>query len=183
MAVLLRDALQPNLVQTLEGTPALVHGGPFANIAHGCNSVIATRLALRLADVVVTEAGFGADLGAEKFLDIKCRAAGLRPAGSVVVATIRALKMQGGVARTELDRADVASGGARGGEPGAPCREHAQVRPARRGRDQSLHRRHRRRAGGGAGRDGGAGRAESWRARTGPTGAPGRRIWPARCST
>ncbi len=109
MAVLLRDALQPNLVQTLEGSPALVHGGPFANIAHGCNSVIATRLALRLADVVVTEAGFGADLGAEKFLDIKCRAAGLCPAGSVVVATIRALKMQGGIARADLARPDPAA--------------------------------------------------------------------------
>ena len=109
MAVLLRDALQPNLVQTLEGSPALVHGGPFANIAHGCNSIMATRLALRLADVVVTEAGFGADLGAEKFLDIKCRVAGLRPAGSVVVATIRALKMQGGVARADLGRPDTAA--------------------------------------------------------------------------
>jgi formate--tetrahydrofolate ligase len=109
MAVLLRDALQPNLVQTLEGSPALVHGGPFANIAHGCNSVMATRLALRLADVVVTEAGFGADLGAEKFLDIKCRSAGLRPAASVVVATIRALKMQGGVARADLTAEDAAA--------------------------------------------------------------------------
>ncbi|MBV9776772.1 MAG: formate--tetrahydrofolate ligase [Acetobacteraceae bacterium] len=109
MAALLRDALQPNLVQTLEGSPALVHGGPFANIAHGCNSVIATRLALRLAEVVVTEAGFGADLGAEKFLDIKCRSAGLRPAASVVVATIRALKMQGGVARADLGQEDAAA--------------------------------------------------------------------------
>ncbi len=109
MAVLLRDALQPNLVQTLEGSPALVHGGPFANIAHGCNSVIATRLALRLADVVVTEAGFGADLGAEKFLDIKCRTAKLHPAASVIVATIRALKMQGGVARNDLGREDEAA--------------------------------------------------------------------------
>ena len=109
MAALLRDALQPNLVQTLEGSPALVHGGPFANIAHGCNSVMATRLALRLADVVVTEAGFGADLGGEKFLDIKCRAAGLRPACSVVVATVRALKMHGGVARADLAREDVAA--------------------------------------------------------------------------
>ncbi len=106
MAVLLRDALMPNLVQSLEGSPALVHGGPFANIAHGCNSVIATRLGLKLADVVVTEAGFGADLGAEKFLDIKCRVAGLWPAASVVVATVRALKMHGGVARTELGRED-----------------------------------------------------------------------------
>lgn len=102
MAVLLKDALSPNLVQTLEGTPAMIHGGPFANIAHGCNSVMATRTALRLADVVVTEAGFGADLGAEKFLDIKCRTAGLQPSAAVVVATVRALKFHGGVARTDL---------------------------------------------------------------------------------
>ena len=102
MAALLKDALKPNLVQTLEGTPALVHGGPFANIAHGCNSVTATRLAMKLGDYAVTEAGFGADLGAEKFLDIKCRAAGLSPDAVVVVATIRALKMHGGVAKTEL---------------------------------------------------------------------------------
>ena len=109
MAALLRDALQPNLVQSLEATPALVHGGPFANIAHGCNSVMATRLALKLADVVVTEAGFGADLGAEKFLDIKCRAAGLTPVACVIVATIRALKMHGGVARSDLGREDPAA--------------------------------------------------------------------------
>ncbi len=109
MAALLRDALQPNLVQTLEGSPAFVHGGPFANIAHGCNSLMATRLGLKLADVVVTEAGFGADLGAEKFLDIKCRIAGLRPAAAVVVATIRALKMHGGVARSDLAREDPAA--------------------------------------------------------------------------
>ncbi len=109
MAALLRDALQPNLVQTLEGTPALVHGGPFANIAHGCNSVMATRLGLRLADVVVTEAGFGADLGGEKFLDIKCRSAGLAPACCVVVATVRALKMHGGVKRSELGGENVAA--------------------------------------------------------------------------
>ncbi|MGC8474974.1 MAG: formate--tetrahydrofolate ligase [Acetobacteraceae bacterium] len=109
MAALLRDALQPNLVQTLEGSPAFVHGGPFANIAHGCNSLMATRLGLNLADVVVTEAGFGADLGAEKFLDIKCRIAGLRPAAAVVVATIRALKMHGGVARSDLAREDPAA--------------------------------------------------------------------------
>ncbi|MFH5924261.1 formate--tetrahydrofolate ligase [Roseomonas xinghualingensis] len=109
MAALLRDALMPNLVQTLEGSPALVHGGPFANIAHGCNSVIATRLGLRLADVVVTEAGFGADLGAEKFLDIKCRMAGLSPAACVVVATVRALKMHGGVAKSALGTEDVAA--------------------------------------------------------------------------
>ena len=107
MAALLRDALMPNLVQSLEGTPALVHGGPFANIAHGCNSVVATRLALKLAPVVVTEAGFGADLGGEKFLDIKCRAAGLSPAACVIVATIRALKMHGGVARADLAQEDL----------------------------------------------------------------------------
>ena len=102
MSVLLKDAVAPNLVQTLEGSPAFVHGGPFANIAHGCNSVMATRLGLKLADVVVTEAGFGADLGGEKFLDIKCRAAGLKPSCAVVVATVRALKMHGGVARNAL---------------------------------------------------------------------------------
>ncbi len=106
MAALLRDALAPNLVQTLEHNPALVHGGPFANIAHGCNSVIATRAALKLADYVVTEAGFGADLGAEKFFDIKCRKAGLSPSAAVVVATIRALKMHGGVAKDQLRRED-----------------------------------------------------------------------------
>ena len=102
MCALLKDAMKPNLVQTLEGTPAVVHGGPFANIAHGCNSVVATRTALKLGDYVVTEAGFGADLGAEKFLDIKCRIAGLRPAACVVVATVRALKMHGGVAKSDL---------------------------------------------------------------------------------
>ncbi len=102
LASLLRDALKPNLVGTLEGTPAFVHGGPFANIAHGCNSVIATKTSMKLADYTVTEAGFGADLGAEKFLDIKCRAAGLKPDAVVIVATIRALKMHGGVPKTEL---------------------------------------------------------------------------------
>lgn len=102
MTALLKDALKPNLVQTLEGTPALVHGGPFANIAHGCNSVTATKMAMRLGDYAVTEAGFGADLGAEKFLDIKCRCAGLRPDAAVIVATVRALKMHGGLAKTEL---------------------------------------------------------------------------------
>ena len=102
MAALLKDALKPNLVQTLEGTPAFVHGGPFANIAHGCNSVIATKMAMKLADYAITEAGFGADLGAEKFLDIKCRMAGLTPSAVVIVATVRALKMHGGVAKTEL---------------------------------------------------------------------------------
>src|ERR1700709_2498900 len=102
MTALLKDALSPNLVQTLEGTPAFIHGGPFANIAHGCNSVLATSTALKLADYVVTEAGFGADLGGEKFLDIKCRSAGLKPSCAVVVATVRALKMHGGVARNAL---------------------------------------------------------------------------------
>ncbi len=102
MAALLKDALKPNLIQTLENTPAIIHGGPFANIAHGCNSVRATKTALKLADVVVTEAGFGADLGAEKFLDIKCRIAGLKPDAIVLVATVRALKYNGGVPKTEL---------------------------------------------------------------------------------
>jgi formate--tetrahydrofolate ligase len=107
MAVLLKDAIAPNLVQTLENNPAFVHGGPFANIAHGCNSVIATKAALKLADYVVTEAGFGADLGAEKFFDIKCRKAGLTPSVAVVVATVRALKMHGGVARDALNKENV----------------------------------------------------------------------------
>ena len=102
MAVLLKDAMQPNLVQTLENNPAFVHGGPFANIAHGCNSVVATKTALKLADYVVTEAGFGADLGAEKFFDIKCRKAGLKPSAVVIVATIRALKSNGGVGKDDL---------------------------------------------------------------------------------
>src|SRR5881396_3589617 len=109
MAVLMKDAIKPNLVQTLEGTPALVHGGPFGNIAHGCNSVIATRLALKLGEIVVTEAGFASDLGAEKFLDIKCRTAGLVPSVAVIVATVRALKMHAGVALTELPGEDVAA--------------------------------------------------------------------------
>jgi len=107
MAVLLKDAMNPNLVQTLEGTPTFIHGGPFANIAHGCNSIIATRAALSHADYVVTEAGFGADLGAEKFLDIKCRQANLRPDAVVIVATIRALKMHGGVAKSDLGLANI----------------------------------------------------------------------------
>ncbi len=107
MTVLLRDAMQPNLVQTLENNPAFVHGGPFANIAHGCNSVIATKSALKLADYVVTEAGFGADLGAEKFLDIKCRKAGLSPSAVVLVATVRAMKMNGGVAKDDLNQENV----------------------------------------------------------------------------
>ena len=107
MAALLKDAIKPNLVQTLENTPAIMHGGPFANIAHGCNSVTATKLALKLADYCITEAGFGADLGAEKFLDIKCRYAGLRPDCIVIVATIRALKYNGGVAKTDLQSENV----------------------------------------------------------------------------
>lgn len=107
MAVLLKDAMQPNLVQTLENNPAFVHGGPFANIAHGCNSVVATTTALKLADYVVTEAGFGADLGAEKFFDIKCRKAGLKPAAAVIVATVRAMKMHGGVKKEELGKENV----------------------------------------------------------------------------
>jgi formate--tetrahydrofolate ligase len=107
MTVLLKDAMQPNLVQTLENNPAFVHGGPFANIAHGCNSVVATTTALKLADYVVTEAGFGADLGAEKFFDIKCRKAGLKPAATVIVATVRALKMNGGVKKEELGQENV----------------------------------------------------------------------------
>ena len=107
MAALLKDAVKPNLVQTLEGTPAIMHGGPFANIAHGCNSVRATRLALKLADYCITEAGFGSDLGAEKFMDIKCRMAGLAPSCVVVVATVRALKYNGGVPKAELSAENV----------------------------------------------------------------------------
>lgn len=108
MTVLLKDALQPNIVQTLENNPVLIHGGPFANIAHGCNSVLATKTALKIADYVVTEAGFGADLGAEKFFDIKCRKAGLKPAAAVIVATVRAMKMNGGVKKEDLgDRKSV----------------------------------------------------------------------------
>lgn len=109
LTLLFKDAIKPNLVQTLENTPAFVHGGPFANIAHGCNSVMATKFALKLADFVVTEAGFGADLGAEKFLDIKCRFAGLKPDAAVLVATVRALKMHGGVAKTELAKENIAA--------------------------------------------------------------------------
>jgi formate--tetrahydrofolate ligase len=107
MAVVLKDAMQPNLVQTLENNPAFVHGGPFANIAHGCNSVVATTTALKLADYVVTEAGFGADLGAEKFFNIKCRKAGLKPAAAVIVATVRAMKMNGGVKKDDLGKENV----------------------------------------------------------------------------
>jgi len=109
MTVLLKAALRPNLVQTLEGNPALVHGGPFANIAHGCNSIVATKAGLKLADYVVTEAGFGADLGAEKFFDIKCRVGGLNPAACVIVATVRALKFNGGVAKEALGAENLAA--------------------------------------------------------------------------
>jgi len=109
MAALLKDALKPNLVQTLEATPAFIHGGPFGNIAHGCNSIMATRLALKCADYVVTEAGFGADLGAEKFIDIKCRTGGLKPCAAVVVATVRALKSHGGVKKAELEKENLAA--------------------------------------------------------------------------
>lgn len=109
LTLLFKDAIKPNLVQTLEGTPALIHGGPFANIAHGCNSVMATKFALKFADIVVTEAGFGADLGAEKFLDIKCRFAGLKPSAVVIVATVRALKMHGGLPKTELGTVDMSA--------------------------------------------------------------------------
>ncbi|MBR6267335.1 MAG: formate--tetrahydrofolate ligase, partial [Selenomonadaceae bacterium] len=107
LTLLFKDAIKPNLVQTLEGTPALIHGGPFANIAHGCNSIMATKFALKLADYVVTEAGFGADLGAEKFLDIKCRFAGIHPDAVVIVATVRALKMHGGMPKSELTKVDM----------------------------------------------------------------------------
>ena len=109
MAAILKDALAPNLVQTLENNPALIHGGPFANIAHGCNSVMATRTALKLADYVVTEAGFGADLGAEKFIDINCRKAGLRPSAAVLVATVRAIKYHGGIEVADLPKEDLAA--------------------------------------------------------------------------
>lgn len=109
LTLLFKDAIKPNLVQTLEGTPALIHGGPFANIAHGCNSVMATKFALKFADIAITEAGFGADLGAEKFLDIKCRFAGIHPDAVVIVATVRALKMHGGVPKTELGKVDMAA--------------------------------------------------------------------------
>ena len=109
ITLIMKDALMPNLVQTLEHTPALIHGGPFANIAHGCNSILATKTAMKLADYVVTEAGFGADLGAEKFLDIKCRTANIKPSAVVIVATIRALKMHGGVAKEDLKEENVSA--------------------------------------------------------------------------
>ena len=143
MAALLKDALAPNLVQTLENNPAFIHGGPFANIAHGCNSVMATQTALKLADYVVTEAGFGADLGAEKFIDIKCRKAGLRPSAAVIVATVRAIKYHGGVEVADLGKENLAAL-----QKGiANLERHIDnvrdvYRPAMRGRDQSSRRGH-----------------------------------------
>ncbi len=143
MTVLLKDAIAPNLVQTLENNPAFIHGGPFANIAHGCNSVIATTTALKLADYVVTEAGFGADLGAEKFFDIKCRKAGLKPAAVVIVGTIRALKMHGG-RRQGRSRQGECRGGEEGGlEPRPPYPEREEVWRADCRRAEPLHCRHR----------------------------------------
>ena len=148
MTVLLRDALAPNLVQTLEGAPSFVHGGPFANIAHGCSSVVATRSALRLADIVVTEAGFGADLGAEKFVDIKCRKSGLRPDCAVVVATVRALKYHGGVAVADLGARGRRRRRARHGEPPPPPPQHPRgVRRTGGRRREPLPGRHRERDG------------------------------------
>src|SRR5438034_3395367 len=130
MTLLLKDAINPNLVQTLEGGPAFIHCGPFGNIAHGCNSVVATRLALSLCDVVLTEAGFGADLGAEKFFDIKCRMAGLVPEAAIVVATVRALKMHGGVKKDALGKADVDAvkrGAARSEEHTSELQSHSDL--------------------------------------------------------
>ena len=142
MTALLKDALAPNLVQTLEGTPAFVHGGPFANIAHGCNSVLATTTALKLTDYVVTEAGFGADLGGEKFLDIKCRKTGLAPDCVVLVATIRALKMHGGVKKEDLKSENLGRARSRDVEPRPPCRKREEIRPSAGGLDQPLFRRY-----------------------------------------
>ena len=143
LTLLLKEAIKPNLVQTIAGTPALVHGGPFANIAHGCNSLIATQTARRLADIVVTEAGFGADLGAEKFMDIKARIGGLAPSAVVVVATVRALKMQGGVAKDQLTEPERRSAGGRRREP-APARpQRGEVRGGAGGGHQQVLLRHR----------------------------------------
>ena len=145
MAVLLKDAMQPNLVQTLENNPAFVHGGPFANIAHGCNSVVATTTALKLADYVVTEAGFGADLGAEKFFDIKCRKAGLKPSAAVIVATVRAMKMNGGVKKEDLGKENVEAVKKGCANLGRHIENVQPVRRAGGGRDQPFLFRHRRR--------------------------------------
>ncbi len=130
MTVLLKDAIKPNLVQTLENNPAFIHGGPFANIAHGCNSVIATKLSMRLSEYTVTEAGFGADLGAEKFFNIKCRKAGIKPDAVVIVATVRALKLHGGVPIKELAKPNVEAARQGRGEPQKAHREHPPLRPA-----------------------------------------------------
>ncbi len=183
MAVLLKDALAPNLVQTIAGSPALVHGGPFANIAHGCNSVMATRLGLKLADVVVTESGFGADLGAEKFLDIKCRAAGLTPSCAVVVATIRALKMHGGVARSALGKPDAAAVGRGVANLARHVGEPRQIRHAGGGRAQSLRLRHGRGVRRDARRDGREGRGGDLAAPIGATARLAPPIWRARSSS
>ena len=169
----------PNLVQTLENNPAFIHGGPFANIAHGCNSVIATRSALKLADYVVTEAGFGADLGAEKFFDIKCRKAGLAPDAAVIVATVRALKMHGGVARDQLARENLEALRQRHRQPRPPRRERAPLRRAGGGRDQPLRQRHRGRARAGARALPRARASRRSSAATGPRAAPAPRRWPS----
>ncbi len=142
MTVLLKDALQPNIVQTLENNPVLIHGGPFANIAHGCNSVLATTTALKIADYVVTEAGFGADLGAEKFFDIKCRKAGLKPSAAVIVATVRALKMHGGVAKADLGKPDPEAVRRGGVNLARHPREYRSVWRSGHRRDQQLLHRH-----------------------------------------
>ena len=142
MAALLKDAIHPNLVQTLEGTPALVHGGPFANIAHGCNSILATRIAMRYGEIAVTEAGFGFDLGGEKFLDIKCAYADIWPSVVVLVATVRALKMHGGAPKDTLGRRGPRGPVAGGPEPRAAPRQRPDLRPAGGGRDQPLPDRH-----------------------------------------
>ena len=146
MALLLKDAIRPNLVQTLEGGPAFVHAGPFGNIAHGCNSILATRSALALADIVVTEAGFGSDLGAEKFFDIKCRMGGLQPEAAVIVATVRSLKMHGGARQEESRRRGSRRARARTAESREAHRERAALRRAGRRRAQPPHVGHRRRA-------------------------------------
>ena len=182
MAALLRDALAPNLVQTIEGAPAFVHGGPFANIAHGCSSVMATRAGLRLADIVVTEAGFGADLGAEKFVDIKCRKSGLRPDVAVVVATVRALKYHGGVALADLGTEDldaVDAGMVNLRRHLSNIRDVYGIQPRRRG--QPVPHRHRRRDRPGRRARGRARACAPSRRRTSSTAAPARGTSPRAC--
>ena len=175
MTVLLKEALKPNLVQTLENNPAFIHGGPFANIAHGCNSVLATATAFKLADYVVTEAGFGADLGAEKFIDIKCRKSGLRPAAVVIVATIRALKYHGGCDLKQINTENLAGARERHRQPGAARQQRPQpLRPALRRLGKPFHRRHERRACAARQNDGDAQRAAGPRAPLG-RGRRGRR--------